>query len=182
MAGVAVACFLPLVPSVPLGGIGPAVLPPYFSSQAVTALAPGSVTVVLPFASEPFYEAQLWQVIGSHPYRFDLAGGYFLVAQPNRDDHIAESPALDYTLDTLSARVFVALARGQAVAETSALKAGLMAQFRSWKVTNVVVALNATPAPAATVAFLTWLLGAPTSADVRGAAVWYRVSYRTQRA
>ncbi len=178
----AVACFLPLVPSVPLGGIEPAVVPPYFSSQAVTALAPRSVTVVLPFASEPFYEAQLWQVTGSHPYRFDLAGGYFLVAQPGRDDHIAESASLDYTLDTLTARVFIGLARGQAPHETAALKAGLTAQFRAWKVANVVVALDATPEPAAAVAFLTWLLGPPTSADVRGAAVWYGVSHLTQPA
>ncbi|HEY3842970.1 MAG TPA: hypothetical protein VGL48_06920 [Acidimicrobiales bacterium] len=43
---------------------------------------------------------------------------------------------------------------------------------------NLVVRA-ATPDGAATVAFLTWLLGPSASGDVGGAAVWYRVSYRT---
>jgi hypothetical protein len=172
---VALVCFIPLIPAAPLTSIGPTTVPPYFAGPGVTALGPGSVTLVLPFASEIFPEAQMWQIGGSHPYRFTLVGGYFLVNQSDRGGHVAYSTALDYSHDSLAAEVLVDLGRGQQAKETASLRARLRAQFHRWRVANVVVPLAYTPNGAATIAFLGWLLGPPSHSDQAGAAVWYRI-------
>jgi hypothetical protein len=174
-AVVAAACFVPLIPSVPLASIGPVGIPSYFSGNGETALRPGSVTLVLPFPSEVYPEAQLWQVAGSHPFRFALPGGYFLVAQTNQGGHVAFSRTISYTRNSQSAEVFVGLARGLVPQRTAHLKDGLLAQFRSWHLSNVVVPLDYTPNPDATVAFLQWLLGPPSVTNVGGVTAWYRM-------
>lgn len=172
---VALVCFVPLIPAVPIGSIEPVVVPPFFAGQAVTALKPASTTLVLPYPSEWYPQDQLWQIEGSHPYRFNLPAGYFLVAQTNEGSRLAFTPTIPYTRDSLTAEVFIGLGRGQVPRETAALKGRLHAQFRSWQVTSAVVPLAFTPNAALTVTFLTWLLGKPTATDVSGATVWYRV-------
>jgi hypothetical protein len=174
-AVLAAVCFVPLIPAVPLDGTAPLAIPPYFAGRAVTALAPGSVTIVTPYPSETFSATQMWQVSGSHPFRFDLAGGYYLVARDDAGHQVAQEPVLGYTLDTLTARVFVGLALGRSPRQTASLRAEMLRQFHRWKVANVVVPLAYTPNAAATVAFFTWLLGKPTDLDVSGATVWYRI-------
>ncbi|HEY5252454.1 MAG TPA: hypothetical protein VIJ09_12365, partial [Acidimicrobiales bacterium] len=172
---VAIVGFVPLIPAVPIGSIEPVVVPPYFAGQAVTALQPGSTTLVLPYPSEWYPEDQLWQIDGSHPYRFDLPAGYFLVAQTDEGSRLAFTPSIPYTRDSLTAEVFIGLGRGQVPRETAALKARLLAQLGSWRVTSAVVPLAFTPNAALTVTFLTWLLGKPAARDVSGATVWYRI-------
>jgi hypothetical protein len=172
---VAVVCFIPLIPAVPIESIGPLTIPTYFSGNAVTALQPGSTTLVLPYPSEPFYEAQTWQVDGSHPFRFNLPGGYFLVDQSNNGYRIAFSTTISYTRDSLTAETFIGLSRDQVPAETPSLKAKLLKQLHQWGVTNVVVPLASTPYASVNVAFVTWLFGPPTAANVSGATVWYRI-------
>ena len=172
---IAIACFVPLLPAVPLGSIGPSTIPPYFAGSAVTALAQGSVTMVLPYPSFTFADTQLWQAGGSHPFRFSLPGGYFFVDQPNNGDRIARTTALSYTLNSLSARTFVGIGLGRVPSETVSLKADLLSQLHHWRVTNVVVPLASTLNAPATVAFLRWLLGPPTAIDSSGATVWYGI-------
>jgi hypothetical protein len=174
-AVLAAVCFVPLLPAVPLGGTATLAIPPYFSGRAVTALAPGSVTIVTPYPSEAFSATQMWQVSGSQPFRFDLAGGYYLVARDDAGHQVAQEPVLGYTLDTLTARVFVELALGHTPRQTTSLRAEILGQFHRWKVANVVVPLAYTPNAAATVGFFTWLLGQPTHLNVSGATVWYRI-------
>lgn len=172
---VGVICFVPLIPAVPIGSIEPVVVPPYFSGQAVTALKPGGLSLVLPYPSEWYPADQLWQIAGSHPYRFDLPGGYFLVAQTNKGSRLAFTPTISYTRDSLTAEVFLGLGDGKVPRETGALKARLLAQFQAWGVTSVVVPLAFTPNAALTVTFVTWLLGRPTATNVSGATVWYKI-------
>jgi hypothetical protein len=117
----------------------------------------------------------MWQVVGSHPFRFDLPGGYFLVPQTNQGNRVAFSRSVSYTRDSLSAEVFIGLARGVMPHESGALKVDLLAQFRSWHVANVVVPLAYTPDVGTTVNFLTWLLGAPSTSDRDGVTAWYRI-------
>ena len=172
---IAVACLFPLVPAAPFTNIVLTGSPPYFSGSAAASLAAGSVTLVLPYPSVPYPQAQLWQVDGSHPFRYDLPGGYFLVAQSDDANRIAYSTSLSYTRTTLSASVFIGLAKGQVPKETALLRAALLAQFNQWRISNVVVPLISTPNAGSTVAFLTWLLGRPTGTRFSGATVWYRI-------
>ena len=169
----AVVGFVPLIPAVPISSVEPVVIPPYFSGQAVTAVESGNRLAVLPYPSEWYPEDQMWQIAGSHPFRFDLPGGYFLVAQTNKGSRLAFTPTISYTRDSLTAEVFLGLGDGRVPSEKPALKAQLLAQFRSWGVTSVVVPLAFTPNAALTVSFVTWLLGRPTATDDSGATVWY---------
>jgi hypothetical protein len=170
----AVICFIPLIPDGPYG-VGPLTVPAYFAGPAAAALPPGSTALVLPFPSEFYFEPQMWQVAGNYPYRFNIPSGYFLLAQTDQGNIVATSALLDYTRDSLSARVFVGLAQGKVPKETPALKAALRAQFRQWHITSIVVPIADTPHAAESVSFLTWLEGKPTATNVSGATVWYRI-------
>jgi hypothetical protein len=164
-------CFVPLIPAVPFTSIEASTIPAYFSGHDASALRGASI--VLPYPSETFADTQLWQVDGRFPYRFTLAGGYFLVVRGNGNDHVAQNATLDYTRDTLAARVLVGLGQGQAPAPTAALKFELLTELRSWQVRNVVVPMAVAPNAAGSVSFLTWLLGQPTNRHADGATVWY---------
>jgi len=175
-AAVAVVSFVPLLPAVPVPAIVPVAIPAYFSGHGARALGAGSVTLVLPYPSQDYYEAQIWQVAGADPFAFALPGGYFLVAQGDEGNRLATTPALPYVRDALSARVFIGLAQGKAPRETPDLHRSLRRQLEAWRVRNVVVPLASTPDAGATVAFLTWLLGSPSVSGSDGVTAWYRLA------
>lgn len=167
----AVACLVPVIPSIPLAGIGDPGTPAYFSSAALRRIPVDSVALLYPYPSSPTPQGQLWQAEGD--LHFKMPGGYFLVPQsPLRT--IAFDPVVGYDTDTLTARTLIALAAGTPPVETPALRAALVAQLRGWHVRTLVASTAGVGAPAQTVQFLTWLAGAPPTPD-HGVLAWYRL-------
>ena len=106
---VALACLVPLIPTIPLEGFGDPGIPAYFTLTGPPAGAPDSVALIYPYPSSPTPQGQLWQAQAD--LRFKMPGGYFLVPQPPGRT-IAFSPTLGYDTDTLTARTLIALAAG----------------------------------------------------------------------
>jgi len=156
----ALACLVPVIPSIPLQGVGDPKVPAYFSSPALTHIAPDSVALLYPFPSSATPQAELWQAQAD--LRFKMPGGYFLVPQPPGRT-IAYSPTLSYTTDTLTARTLIALAAGTPPPQTPALRAALMAQMRAWHVQTLLASTVGVARPALSIQFLTWLAGRPPS-------------------
>jgi hypothetical protein len=164
----AVACLVPVIPSIPLLGFGDPGVPAYFSSPALQRIPPGSVALLYPYPSSPTPQGQLWQAQAE--LRFKMPGGYFLVPQPP-GRAIAFSPALGYDTDTLTARTLIALAAGTPPPETPALRNALRAQLRAWHVQTMLASNDGVAQPAQSVQFLAWLAGrAPTPQG--GLLVW----------
>jgi hypothetical protein len=170
-AAVAVLCLVPLVPAVPLLGFGDPGVPAYFSSPSLQRIPEGSVALLYPFPSSSTPQGELWQA--ESVLRFKMPGGYFLVPQPP-GHAIAFSPALGYDTDTLTARTLIALGTGTPPPETPALRAALVTQLRSWHVTTLVASTAGLARPAQSVQFLTWLAGAPPTAD-HDVLAWYHL-------
>jgi hypothetical protein len=162
----------PLYPVAPEAGIAPVGTPAYFSSPDLMAIPPGSVALLYPFPSSLTPNAQAWQAVAK--LRFAMPGGYFLVPSgPSR--HIAFSPSLSYTRNTLTARVLTGLESGRVPAETPALRTALRSQWRRWRVDSLVAFPEGETDPAAVLRFLTWVVGHPASTGAGGAYTWYRL-------
>jgi hypothetical protein len=158
---------IPLVPVAPFGDIANVDIPPYFLSPAVHRIPPGSVAMLYPYPSAPFPQVQVWQAGGGMPFR--MPGAYLLV--PGANQQIAFNPAYGYSRATLSATVFIPLGQGSAPLETPALRRALLAQMRTWHVQTFLATMAGTIKPAQAMAFLTWLLGRPTTLQ-DGTYVW----------
>ena len=156
----ALVCLVPVIPSVPLKGVGHPRVPAYFSSPALKRIAPDSVALLYPYPSSPTPQGQLWQA-QSH-LRFKMPGGYFLVPQPPGRT-IAFTPTLGYDTDTLTARTLIALAAGTPPPETLSLRMALIAQLRAWHVQTLLASTVGVARPAQSVQFLTWLAGRPAT-------------------
>jgi hypothetical protein len=154
---VAAVCLVPLIPGGPVTGVTAASTPAYFTSPALTKRPAGQVTVLYPYPSVATPEGQLWQARSAMHFR--SPGGYFLVPD-GPEGHIGFSAAISYGADTLTARVLISLDAGRPPAETPALRAALLSQFRSWRVSSLVAVFGSVPQPAA-LSFLTWLAGRP---------------------
>jgi len=170
-ATLAVICLVPLIPSLPIEGIGDPDVPAYFSSAALQRIPSGSVALLYPYPSSPTPQGQLWQAETN--FHFKMPGGYFLVPQsPQRT--IAFNPAVGYDTYTLTSRTLIGLAAGTPPAETPALRAALVAQLRGWHVRTMVASMTGVTAPAQSVQFLSWLAGEPPTPD-HGVLAWYGV-------
>jgi len=164
----ALACLVPLVPTIPLQGFGDPGVPAYFSSPALQRIPPDSVALIYPYPSSPTPQGQLWQAQAE--LRFKMPGGYFLVPQPPGRS-IAFSPTLGYDTNTLTARTLISLAAGIPPAETPALRSALRGQLRAWHVQNLLASTSGVVGPAQSIQFLTWLAGRPPTAE-GGLLVW----------
>jgi hypothetical protein len=164
----ALVCLAPVLPTVPLPGVGDPRVPPYFSSPALERIRPDSVALLFPYPSSPTPEGQLWQA-QSH-LRFKMPGGYFLVPQPPGRT-IAFTPTLGYDTDTLTARTLIALAAGSPPPETPALRMALIAQLKAWHVQTLLASTVGLARPAQSVQFLTWMAGRPATPS-GGLLVW----------
>ncbi len=172
---VAVVCLLPLVPR-GISASGPASVPSYFATRAANHLRPGSVTVLVPFPSEVYYQSQFWQAAGSAPFRFTIPGGYFLTAEPGKHHTIAFIPGSGYFVDSLVGFTLVKVTEGHPPPESPALRALLLRQLRAWHVANLVAPMDFVPHARGTYQFLVWLLGRPSSVGAQHTASWYDVA------
>ena len=164
----ALVCLVPVIPSVPIRGVGDPRVPVYFSSPALKRIAPDSVALLYPYPSSLTPQGQLWQA-QSH-LRFKMPGGYFLVPQPPGRT-IAFALTLGYNTDTLTARTLIALAAGIPPPETPALRTALIVQLRAWHVQNLLASTVGVARPTQSVQFLTWLAGKPATVQ-SGMLVW----------
>ncbi|MDA8148213.1 MAG: hypothetical protein M0Z93_05480 [Actinomycetota bacterium] len=167
---IAVVALIPLIPAAPFTALLPVGTPAYFTTGGVAHLTPGSVAVIYPYPSSAIPNAEAWQAVAH--LRFRSPGGYYLV--PAADGAIAFSPAVSYARDTVTAATLVQLAAGAPPEETPALRAAILAQWRSWHVQSLVAFPSLAADPAGATAFLTWLTGRPPSPD-DGASVWYHL-------
>jgi hypothetical protein len=141
-------------------------VPPFFTSAAVNVIPPRSAVLLYPFPQFGVDDAlpMLWQVRSG--FRFKIIGGYFIVPDPPGGGATAISPSpTGAALDALFA--------GGTVTRTPALRHQLRAELRSEGV-RTVVALPRGRDPAATIRFLTWLVGRSPHRVV-GAFVWTHV-------
>ena len=168
---VAVLCLAPIVPALPLQGFVDPGTPAWFTGPGVGHVPADSVALLYPYPSTPSPQGQLWQAEAD--MRFRMPGGYFLVPQPP-GRAIAFTPETGYVTDTLMARTLIALAAGTAPPQTPALRAGLRAELRAWHVRSVIAPVAGLPAPATSVAFLSWMVGAPPVRD-GDVLAWYHV-------
>ena len=154
---------VPLVPELPFTSVVPTNVPTYFTSAEVLAIPDGSVALPYPYSVPISNYAQLWQVESG--MRFKMPGGYVYVPSPG--SRAPDIYPYDLTSATLSS-----LYTGILPAETPALRAALLTQWRQWDVKTVLfVALGAHPAQAEQ--FLQWVLGRPPSRTIGGVIVWY---------
>jgi hypothetical protein len=169
---VAVLALLPLLPAVPFTALGPVGTPTYFTSPALRQIPEGSVAVLYPYPSSTTPGAQAWQAVAG--MRFRMPGGYFLVPG-GPDNHIAFSPTLAYTRDTLTARVLSQLFVGTPPTLTPSLRVALLGEFRMWDVRSLVAFPAGTTKPDQAIAFFTSLLGVSPSVEADGAYAWYDI-------
>ncbi len=162
-AVVAVVVFLPLVPKWPGPVEGHVVIPSYFTTSAVDALAPGEVTLVYPMAVPTNSAAMNWQAMAD--MRFSMPGGYFVIPRSPSGSQFFEPTVTEQNLTALS--------NGQVLNRTPQLKAQLTAELRSWGVGAVVVQ----PVGADPVGFFTWLIGRPPDAHAGGMVEWYHTTW-----
>ena len=165
---VAVACLVPVIPSIPLQGVADPGVPAFFTSPALQQIQPDSVALLYPYPSSPTPQGQLWQAQAK--LRFKMPGGYFLVPQPP-GRAIAFSPTLGYDTNTLTASTLIALAAGTPPPQTTALRTALRAQLRSWHVQTLLASTTGVVQPAQSVQYLTWLTGRPPT-PMGGLLVW----------
>ncbi len=171
-AVVAVIALVPLVPVMPFEGVAQIPVPEYFTSSAVDHIPVNSVAVLYPYPSSAVPIGQAWQAIAR--MHFKTPGGYFLVPE-GPEQTIAFSPSLSYTRTTVAATVFVALSEGTPPAKTAALRAAVLAEFRSWHVQSLVASPDNAVDPLQAVAYLTWLIGRPPVRD-HDVYAWYHLN------
>jgi hypothetical protein len=156
----ALVALIPLLPSGLAAGIGPNGTPAGFTAVARTVPA-GAVAVVFPFPTGAFPEPSMWQA--ATKFRFRMPGGSFFVPQTPAST-VAFSQALGgYTYVSRTAEIFTEVGQASPPAETAAVRSALSAEWRAWRVAAVIAVPDASADPAASRAFLTWLLGSPTT-------------------
>jgi hypothetical protein len=103
----------------------------------------------------------MWQA--ATKFRFRMPGGSFFVPQTPAST-VAFSQALGgYTYVSRTAEIFTEVGQASPPAETAAVRSALSAEWRAWRVAAVIAVPDASADPAASRAFLTWLLGSPTT-------------------
>lgn len=147
-----------LLPSSLAPAIGPNGTPAGFTTVA-RALPSGTVAVVYPFPSGNYPQPLMWQT--SANFRFSMPGGSFFVPQ-GPQGHVAFSALLSYASDSLTAETLTPLQAGQTPPKTPAARSAVLAEWKSWHVGSVIAVPAASANPAASTAYLTWLLGPPT--------------------
>ena len=162
-AALACLALLPLVPAWPYGA-RVAQVPPYFSSNLVTALPQGSVAVLYPFPASGDAIPMLSQVAAG--MRFKSPGGRFVIPAPGSVGTAVSDR------QTLVGQTFSQLAGGQMPALTPVLRLALRAQLRSWGVRAVLVQPTG-QRPSLVLPFFEWLLGRPPDARSGGINAWY---------
>jgi hypothetical protein len=168
-----VVALVPLLPSGLSDGIGPNGTPVGFTTVA-RALPSGSVAIVYPFPSGTYPQPLLWQA--NAKFRFSMPGGSFFVPQGGSGP-VAFSSLLGYADDSLTAETLTYLQQGQIPPQTSDVRSALFAQWKAWHVGAVIAVPLASANPGASSAFLTWLLGPPTTQS--GATIgWSGLTYR----
>lgn len=166
--GVAAVCLFPVIPVVPIPGIANSGTPAWFSSSAVKEIPAGSTALLFPFPSGAYPSPSLWQAQVN--FRFRMVAGDFLVPQGPLH-HVAYSPVLSYTADSLTGETLTRLQEGDPPAETPQLRAGVLAEVAAWRVDRVVALPARAARPRAADAFLRWLFGPPAS-DSKGTEIW----------
>jgi hypothetical protein len=159
---VALLALFPLVPAWPYPDQGNVHVPKFFTTSDVDRLAPGTVTLVYPYAMNTDISPLLWQAETS--FRFRMLGGYFLVPAPGGWQF--------YTPTTVEATL-TDLRTGPAPVRTAALRSQLIDELREWKVRAIV----AQPIGADPVGFFTWLTGRRPDAAVGGMVEWYNTTW-----
>jgi hypothetical protein len=169
---VAVVALVPLVPTLPFGGIGVSGTPVAYTSPGLGRPGVTPVSLVFPYPSNAFPQPLLWQAEAD--FDFKMPGGYFLVPQ-GPQHHLAFSGPLGYATDSPTGETLTGLAQGHVPARSPALRASLDAQLVAWRVTQVIATPATSVDPTASLAFLTWLLGPPTTSLAGGTDVWRSV-------
>jgi hypothetical protein len=158
-----VVVLLPLLPKWPIAGVGTAGIPSYFTTSEVNALAPGEVALVYPMAVPVNSAAMDWQAEAG--MRFSMPGGYFVVPKPPSGSQ--------FVTPTVTEQALSVLASGQPLPQTPQVRASLIGELRSWRVTAVLVQ----PVGADPIGFFTWLVGRPPDARVGGMVEWYHTAW-----
>lgn len=166
---VAAVALVLLIPAVPFGNVAYNGTPPYFTSSAVRSLPAGSTAVIFPWPSGAFPPPSVWQAEAG--FRFKMAGGDFLVPQ-GPQHHVAYSPLLAYSANSLTATTLTEVADGKPPAETAVLRSGILSELRAWRVDTVIAVPSYLSNSTAAMGFMQWLFGTP-SARPAGAVVWY---------
>jgi hypothetical protein len=166
---VAVVALIPLIPSVPFESIGFSGTPVAYTSPGLAPPGRSPVSLVFPYPSNAYPQPLLWQAEAD--FDFKMPGGYFLVPQ-GPEHHLAFSAALGYATDSPTGETLTALAQGQVPSRTPALRASIDAQLVAWQVTQVIATPAASTNPAASLAFLDWLLGPPSASLAGGTYLW----------
>ena len=165
-SSIAVVAILPLVPG-PIGGIGPARTPVFFTSSSLGRVPEHSAAVLYPYISAVTPDATLWQAVANLHFR---QPGTTLLVPDGPDSRVAFSSALGSERATLTSTVLIGMEQGHIPTQTPALRAQLLAQFRSWHVQSFIATPGGTPNPAEALAFFTWLFG---RSPVRAAGTTY---------
>jgi hypothetical protein len=165
----AAVCFVPLIPA-PFTGIAPTGIPAFFTSSAVRRIPFASTAVIYPFPSDNVPNATLWQAVTDMRFR---QPGTNLLVPGGPDGSVAFSPSIGYDRSTLTARVLIGMDLGRLPAESSALRADLRSQLRSWHVRSFVAFPIGSPQAAQAVAFFTWLFGRPPMLSAGGTYGWF---------
>jgi len=164
-AGVAALVLAPLAPAIPYAGVADIRPPVVF--DALSAVPTGSPAVVYPYADNGNAMAMLWQAWTF--MRFKMPGGNHLVPGPSGRESL--SPVLGSALPTATGLALAPLALGQLPPETTATKAAIESELTRWRVAYVVASPATAVNPVQATAFLTWLLGPPTS-ESGGGMLW----------
>ena len=162
-AAVAGLAFAPLIPAWPYQAPATQV-PSYFSSGLVAAIPQGSVAISYPFPSSNDAIPMLWQVAAG--LRFRSPGGRFVLPAPGANGTRPSGQP------TLTGSVLAELYEGHPPPLTPALRAALLAQWRTWRVRTVVVQPSG-QIPVQVMPFFGWLLARPPNIRAGGIAAWY---------
>jgi hypothetical protein len=163
----AVAVAVPLIPAWPYT-LTTDQVPAYFNSTAVNAVPTGSVAVLYPSPSASGSTSELWQLASG--LRFKTPAGHFVVPSPGNP------PILPPFHSTLTTTALIDLENGVPLAETPAIRSGILAQLDSWNVRSVLVEPTGVK-PELVIPYFEWLLGRPPNSREGGIQAWYRSSH-----
>ena len=166
----AVFALFPLMPKLPYDNIGPIQTPPYFTSSAFGRVTQGSAAIEYPMAFSGDMDAVAFQMLTGP--RFKMPGGTF-IAPEGSSGPIDWNPTTGYTEDTPLTLAMIDLYAGTAPPMTTAQRAVLRAQLRTWNI-QTIIAFPKGADPAKAVAWFTWLMGTGPMRQSQ-AFIWYHV-------
>jgi hypothetical protein len=164
-------CFVPLIPA-PFRGIGPTVIPQFFTSSAIQQIAADSTVVVDPFPSDSVPDGALWEALSSMRFR---QPGTTLLVPGGPNGNVAFSPAIGYDRSTLVAKTLIGMDEGRVPLESPDLRVSLRRQLHAWKVQSVVTVSHGNPSWSKSVGFFTWLFGQSPELSQGGIRGWLRL-------